>query len=75
MDPFLPPPALFYHRLLLASLSLACGYNMDDSYSNASWALASRGLFTTLEVNDMIVSMLASLDWRLRDDGEDLGDI
>lgn len=36
---------------------------MDDPFSNKSWSVASRGLFTAKEIGEMELEMLKSLDW------------
>jgi len=62
----------FYHKLVFSALVLATKYHMDDAYANSSWAIASQGLFSLKEINQMEFSMLSSLDWVLRLPGEDL---
>jgi hypothetical protein len=48
---------------------LANVYHMDDSYSNKSWSIASKGLFSLREVNEMEIEMLEYLDFKIGEDG------
>ncbi|KAH8919917.1 hypothetical protein BT69DRAFT_1284444 [Atractiella rhizophila] len=74
-DPRSPSPPLFHHRLVFSAFVLACKYAMDDAYSNKSWAVASRDVFNVREISEMELSMLKSLDWVLREEGEDLDEV
>ncbi|KAH8926269.1 hypothetical protein BT69DRAFT_1279002 [Atractiella rhizophila] len=60
-----PLARLVHHRLIFTALLLATKYSMDDSYSNRSFAIASKSLFTLREVNEMEMEMMSSLDWTL----------
>jgi len=71
----IPEPHLLHHRLLLAAFILATKCLMDDCYSNKSFAIASRNLFSVSEIDRMELGMLGALGWRLRDDDEDVVEI
>jgi hypothetical protein len=50
---------------MLTALILSTKYQHDDTYSNKSWSIASRGLFSLREVNSMEMEMLESLDFKI----------
>jgi len=68
-----PSPSDSKPLLLLSSFILATKYAMDDAYSNKSWSIAAKGLFTVKEINTMEFDLLSRLGGLLRDPGEDLG--
>ncbi|KAH8917074.1 hypothetical protein BT69DRAFT_1269435 [Atractiella rhizophila] len=74
-DEKIPAPADFHHRLLLTATIMSCNYLHDEAYSLKSWSIASQGMLTLRELRDMQLSMFANLDWKLRDEGEELEEI
>ncbi|KAH8915905.1 hypothetical protein BT69DRAFT_833573 [Atractiella rhizophila] len=73
LDPSSPTPPNFYHSLLLSATILSSKYMMDDCFSNGSFHIASKRMFSVKEINNMEMSLLASLNWRIREEDEDLG--
>ncbi|KAH8917361.1 hypothetical protein BT69DRAFT_671684 [Atractiella rhizophila] len=74
VDAIKPTPNFFHHRLLFTSLVLASKYSIDNCYTNQSFSIAST-IFSLSEVNGMELSMLSSLEWRLRAKDEPLMEI
>jgi len=68
-DPSISRSPLVQHRLVFTALVLATKYWMDDSYSNKSFSVASRGLFTLKEVNEMEFELLEGLNWKIGEEG------
>ncbi len=53
------------HRLFLSALMVASKVICDDTYSNQSWSIVGKGLFSLAEINRMEREMCSNLDWRL----------
>lgn len=51
------------HRLFLSALMLSSKIQMDDTYSNRSWAIVGGNFFALREVNQMERELFAFLDW------------
>jgi len=60
---------LVHHKLVFSTLVLACQFWMDDCYSNKSFGIASKGLFSLKEVNMMEMEMLRCLEWQIGEEG------
>lgn len=51
------------HRLFLSALMLSSKIQMDDTYSNRSWAIVGGNFFALREVNQMERELFAFLEW------------
>ncbi|KAH8927129.1 hypothetical protein BT69DRAFT_1347491 [Atractiella rhizophila] len=68
-------PPFFHERIFLSSLVLASAYSLDNSYANSSWSIASKGIFSVGEIDEMEMELFRCLSFSLRQEGEDLDSI
>ncbi|KAH8918169.1 hypothetical protein BT69DRAFT_1301217 [Atractiella rhizophila] len=72
VDETVPSPPVLQYQLLYSATILATNYQMDDCYSNASWSIASRSLFSLEQTNIMQMTMFENLDFSLHIDPEEV---